>query len=105
MFDNRLSTTGPGSPALASAMSLSVVSVHATSADFCSAESCVSFFGGISPLFTCSSTSCQIIGSFLISASVVKRSRSRSPFCLLVEWQLRQVFSRMGRMVFSKPKR
>jgi hypothetical protein len=82
---NRRSTTGPGSPALANAISLSVDRTQLTNCRFCSTESCLASFGGISPSVSCSCTCYQTSGCCLTCSKDVKRCKSSSPSCFSVE--------------------
>ncbi len=69
---NRRSTTGPGSPALANAISLSVDRTQLTNCRFCSTESCLASFGGISPSVSCSCTCYQTSGCCLTCSMQVE---------------------------------
>ena len=66
---------------------------------------CLASLGGISPLSSISATLSQTFVSRRMSLSDAKRSRSKSPFCLAVEWQLRQTLAMSGRTsrTYSEP--
>ena len=102
MFDSRLSTTGPGSPALASATSSSIARIQPVSSFICSGEGFGLSFGGISPSRICSSDRSHTTGSCFTSTTDVNRSRSRSPFCFFVEWHVMQYSFNNGWMVCWK---
>ena len=85
MFDRRRSITGPGSPALARAMSSSVLYIQSVSSLVYSADGLGLPFGGISLSRIRSSESSHTTGSRFTRLSEVKRSKSRSPFCFFVE--------------------
>ena len=87
---NRRRTTGPGSPARASAAVRSAPRTHVNSRSRSGAEGCGIALGGISPSDTCSITFSHTLGVFSTSAVAANRSRFRSPAWRAAEWQPRQ---------------
>src|SRR6266545_767647 len=100
-FESRRSTTGPGSPAWASAISSSTPLAQPSNWTRCASAGCGFSFGGISPRVSCSTTPCQTLGCFITSLSEVNRSRPRSPLCFSVGWQPKQNSLSSGRISFS----
>ena len=86
----RRSTTRPGSPARANASASRYRRAQPRSNSFSGPVSCGAFFGGISPLSSCSTTLIQALGSRRIDPRESNRSRSNSPFLAFVEWQVTQ---------------
>jgi hypothetical protein len=99
---SRRASTGPGSPACFFASCIRSSWIHATTAPFCAEVGCcLAFFGGMSPVWSLSSTSSQRAASRTTSSMRRYGLRSKSPFGFSLSWHSRQKRPRNGRTALS----